>query len=70
MAVAELPHHAIFVGLAEFFGDFRREKRGVSKALPPQRAAEFAGGAGGYGKDGGKHYNPTVTCVLSRIVCG
>ena len=52
---AELPHHTVFVGLAEFFGDFRREKRGFPKALPPKRAAEFAGGALTFGEDGGKH---------------
>ena len=42
---AELPHHAVFVGLAQFFHDFGREKRRFPKALPAEGAAELAGGA-------------------------
>ena len=42
---AELPHHAVFIGLAEFFGDFRREKRRFPEALTPERTAELAGSA-------------------------
>ena len=53
LTVAELPHHTVFVGLAEFFGDFRREKRGFPETLPAERAAELAGGAGLFGEDGG-----------------
>ena len=53
LAVAKLPHHAVFVGLAEFFGDFRREKRGFPKTLPAEGAAELAGGALTFGEDGG-----------------
>ena len=45
LTVAELPHYAIFIGLAQLFHDLRREKRGFPKALPAEGAAELAGGA-------------------------
>ena len=48
---AELPHHAVFIGLAEFFDDFGREQRRFPEALPAERAAELAGGAGFAGKN-------------------
>ena len=43
---AELPHHAVFIGLAEFFDDFGREQRRFPEALPAEGAAELACGAG------------------------
>lgn len=45
LTVAELPHHAVFIGLAEFFNDFEREKRGFPETLPAEGTAELAGGA-------------------------
>ncbi len=42
----KLPHHAVFIGLAEFFDDFGREQRRFPEALPAEGAAELAGGAG------------------------
>ena len=53
LAVAKLPHHAIFVGFAEFFNDFGREERRFPEALPAEGAAELAGGTGLFGEDGG-----------------
>ena len=46
LTIAELPHHAVFVGLAEFFNDFGREQRRFPEALPAEGAAELAGGTG------------------------
>ena len=42
---AELPHHAVFVRLAEFFHDFGREKRSFPEALTSEGAAELASSA-------------------------
>ena len=33
---AELPHHAVFVRLAEFFNDFGREQRRFPETLPAE----------------------------------
>ena len=55
LTVAEFPHHAVFIRLAEFFNDFGREQRRFPETLPAERAAEFAGGALTFGEDGGKH---------------
>ena len=41
---AELPHHAVFIGLAQFLDYFGREKRGFPEALTPEGATELAGG--------------------------
>ena len=46
LTVAKLPHHAVFVRLAQFFNDFGREKRRFPEALPAERAAELACGTG------------------------
>ena len=67
---AELPHHAVFVRLAQFFHDFGREKRRFPEALPAEGAAELAGGALTFGENRRKHYSPTTTWHLSRTVCG
>ncbi len=42
----KLPHHAVFVRLAQFFHDFGWEKRRFPETLPAEGAAELAGGAG------------------------
>ena len=55
LTVAELPHHTVFVRLAEFFNDFGWEQRCFPEALPAEGATELAGGALFFGKDGGKH---------------
>ena len=46
LTVAELPHHAVFIGFAEFFDDFGREQRRFPKTLPTEGAAELACGTG------------------------
>ena len=49
LTVAELPHYAVFVWMAEFFYDFGREKRSFPETLPSERTAEFACSTGGFG---------------------
>ena len=46
LTVAEHPHHAVFIGFAQFFNDFGREQRRFPEALPAEGAAELAGGTG------------------------
>ena len=46
LTVAELPHHAVFVGLAQFFNSLGREKRRFPETLPTEGTAELAGGTG------------------------
>ena len=70
LTVAELPHHAVFIGLAEFFDDFGRKQWRFPEALPAERAAELACGALAFGENRRKHYSPTTTWHLSRTVCG
>lgn len=53
LTVAELPHHAVFIRLAEFFNDFGREQRRFPEALPAEGAAELASDATGFREDGG-----------------
>ena len=60
LTIAELPHHAVFVRLAEFFNDFGREQRRFPKALPAERAAEFAGGTTGFRENLREHFSLNV----------
>ena len=66
LTVAELPHHTVFVRLAEFFNDFGREQRRFPEALPAEGAAEFAGGALVFGENGGKHVYSGLDPSTSR----
>jgi len=60
LTVAELPHHAVFIGLAEFFNDFGREQRRFPKALTPERTAELTDSATGFRENLREHFSLNV----------